>query len=284
MLKIDRSAYNVGGRPIELDNTVVMPKKYDDTEQGPDEEELRREEERKRLEEEKRQREEEIQRRVDSALSGKLYEAQQKADRILADAKQEAARLEADSREAALKIINKANEDGEVIRENAAKEGYKDGFEKGHSESVEQCSGCIDACARFLEEINSRKEAYYLSNEQEILDTIFAASEKIVMDRLERDDRMIERIIAQAAKSFRNSDFIKISVIGGEVSKQMRTDADFIKGILSYIPEIEVEYLDPEDEPAGTVVLDNGNEVVDASVPTQLEFLREIMKNTRGEA
>ena len=284
MLKIDRNAYNVGGKPIELDNTVVLPVQDSGEFVEFAEEERRKEEERKRLEEEERLKEEEIQRRVDRTLSGKLYEAQQKADKIIAEAKAEAARLEADAREAALKMINKANEDGEVIRQNAAREGYKNGFEQGHSEALESAGDCLDACARFLEEINSRKEAYYMSNEQEILDTIFTAAEKIVMDRLDRDDRMIERIIAQAAKSFRNSDFIKISVIDGEVSREMRTDADFIKGILSYIPEIEVEYLPPEDEPAGTVVLDNGSEVVDASVPTQLEFLKEIMKNTRGEA
>ena len=282
MLKIDRYRYNFGGKPVELDNTVEIPQPDSGEFIEFAEEERRREEERRLKEEEERRREEEIQSRVDKVLSQKISEAQARAAKIISNAKAEAKRLEDDSRDAALRMISKANSDSAALMEKAAKDGYKAGYEKGHSEAVKKCESYFEAAAKFLEEINSRKEAYYISNEREILDTIFTASEKIVMDRLRRDDKMIERIIAQAAKSFRNSDFVKISVIDGEVSKEMRTDADFIKGILSYIPEIEVEYLPPEDAPEGTVILDDGNEVVDASVPTQLEFLQEIMRKTHG--
>ena len=43
--------------------------------------------------------------------------------------------------------------------------------------------------------------------------------------------------------------------------------------------EIELD----EDAEEGTVIVDNGSEIVDAGVPTQLEFLKEIMRTTRGE-
>lgn len=267
---------------MELDNTVEIPQPDNGEFIEFAEEERRREEERRLKEEEERRKEEEIQSRVDKILSAKLAETQARAEKIISHAKAESKRLEDDSRDAALRIINKANSESATLMEKAVKDGYKAGFEQGHTEALKKCEAYFGAAARFIDEINSRKEAYYISNEREILETIFTASEKIVMDRLKRDDKMIERIITQAAKSFRNSDFVKISVIDGEVSKEMRSDANFIKEILSYIPEIEVEYLPPEDYPAGTVILDDGNEVVDASVPTQLEFLQEIMKKTHS--
>lgn len=69
----------------------------------------------------------------------------------------------------------------------------------------------------------------------------------------------------------------------GDVSKEFTADAEYVKSIAANIPDIEVEYLSPSDNPKGTVILDNDSEIIDASVPTQLEFLKEIMKKTRGE-
>ena len=44
-----------------------------------------------------------------------------------------------------------------------------------------------------------------------------------------------------------------------------------------------MEELDPLDAPPGTVILDNGSEIIDASIPTQLDFLKEIMKSAHGD-
>jgi hypothetical protein len=106
---------------------------------------------------------------------------------------------------------------------------------------------------------------------------------KITLNELITDDRFVERVIANAAKSFRNSDYIKISVLEGEVSKEFVSDAEFVNKLIPFIPEIEVEYLNPDEAEPGTIILDNDTEIIEASVPTQLEFLKEIIRNTRGE-
>ena len=105
--------------------------------------------------------------------------------------------------------------------------------------------------------------------------------EKIVKAELKTAPEMVERIIADAAKGFRNSDYIKISVADGEITRKLKTDEKLIKEIIPYIADIEIEIL--PDAEQGTVILDNNEEIVDASVPTQLEFLKEIMRNSRGE-
>ena len=105
--------------------------------------------------------------------------------------------------------------------------------------------------------------------------------EKVTKEELKTDPKVIERIIADAAKSFRNSDYIKISLAEGQVSRELKSDEKLIKQLIPYIPDIDVEILPDAEE--GTVILDNNEEISDASVPTQLEFLKEILRNTRGE-
>ena len=111
-------------------------------------------------------------------------------------------------------------------------------------------------------------------------DTVMELVRKITLTELKTDPHILEEIIAQAAKNFRNSDFVKISLAKGEVSEKLKTDAKFLKERISFIPDIEIEIL-PEAED-NTVILDNGSEIIDASVPTQLDFLQEIIKNTRS--
>ncbi|MDE7289552.1 MAG: hypothetical protein K2N71_08665, partial [Oscillospiraceae bacterium] len=83
-----------------------------------------------------------------------------------------------------------------------------------------------------------------------------------------------------AAKNFRYSDYIKIILKEEEMTERFKTDEKLISKIIPFIPDIEIVF--DEDTEDGTIVLDNGSEIVDASIPTQLDFLKEILNNTRG--
>ncbi|MBQ7981531.1 MAG: hypothetical protein IJ305_07985 [Oscillospiraceae bacterium] len=139
----------------------------------------------------------------------------------------------------------------------------------------------MDASGKLLSEINSRKEAYYISNEDELRTTVFEMVKKITRAELAADPKIIEGIIAEAAKNFRNSDYIKITLAEDDLTEKFRTDEKLIKEIIPFIPEVEIEFDDEAEE--GTVILDNGSEIVDAGIPTQLDFLKEILNNTRGK-
>ena len=104
---------------------------------------------------------------------------------------------------------------------------------------------------------------------------------KIVGAELTANPDIIQGIISDAAKNFRNSDYIRITLSEDEITERYRTDEKLIKDVIPYIPEIEIAFDEEAEE--GTIILDNGSEIVDAGVPTQLEFLREILSNTRGK-
>ena len=286
MLKIVR---NIGagyemGEPVTIDNTVYIPVEDEETGEVLSEEELRRREEQEAAEKkaaEEYRINEEVSKRLRVALAERSAQLEKERAEIIEQAKKEAAAITADTKAATMAVMEKAQNECVILKEQAKQEGYDEGYASGREESLEKYRKYIDASGKLLSEINSRKEAYYISNEDELRATVFEMVKKITRAELAADPKIIEGIIAEAAKNFRNSDYIKITLAEEEMTERFRTDEKLISEIIPFVPEVEIEFDDEAEE--GTVVLDNGSEIVDAGIPTQLDFLREILNNTRGK-
>lgn len=272
---------------VAIDNTVVMPEPPEDSDEFLSfrEKKEREEEERQRKIREQVETESRIQREIEAGVERQMNERHMvingERDRILEEAHQQAETIIAEAKSAAMHYLRQAENDNAIAAEKARKAGYTDGFASGKKESLAKCETYLKAAAGFLDEINSRKEAYYISNREEMKETVLELVKKITLQEIKTDPKIIEGIIAQAAKNFRNSDYVKISLANGEVAQKLRTDANFVKELIPFIPDIEIEVLNEAED--NTVILDNGSEIIDASVPTQLDFLREIVKNTNSQ-
>lgn len=281
MLKIVRGLGPVYGNaePVVIDNRVFIPTEDEDTGEVISPEEQRRKEDEERAERERRIREE-VDARVAKVLNDRSEALERERTRIIEDAKNEAASITADAKVATMAVIDKANKECVKIKEIARHEGHAEGFAEGKEESLDKYKKYIDAAGNLLSEINARKEAYYISNEEDLRATVFEVAQKVVHAELKASPEVIENILADAAKNFRNSDYIKIILREEEMTERFKTDEKLINKIIPFIPEIEIVF--DEDTEEGTIVLDNGSEIVDASIPTQLDFLKEILNNTRG--
>ncbi len=279
MLKVYKSPYDYGGQePVVIDNTVYIPQENDDDNNFVSEEELRKKHLEEKAAEEKRFNDT-VNAEVRRIIEMRSAELEQQRINIL-DAANKAAKATAeDAKKTTAAVLERASKECAILKEKAKAEGFKEGFDEGKKQSMEKCSKYIDASAQLLSDINAHKDAYYISNEKELRETLFLMVQKITKAELKTDPAVIEKIIADAAKGFRNSDYIKISLADGEVSREIKTDEKLIKKLIPFIPDIDVEILPDAEE--GTVILDNNEEIVDASVPTQLDFLKEILKNTR---
>lgn len=216
---------------------------------------------------------------VERRCAARMIEISNKEDAMLELAKGKADYIIRSAETEASKLSEEAKIKSEELFEQARRGGFQQGLEEGRKKGAEQCSSYIKAGARFLSEINARKEAYYLSHSEEMEELILLMVKKITLREIEMNPEILTDILKDAAKSFRNSDSLKISLAKGDISEEVVTDKEFLESIAGGIPDIEVELL-PEAAP-GTVILDNGSEILDASVPTQLEFLKEIMENSR---
>lgn len=262
LLKIIKSSSGLvdyESEPCAIDNTVIIPQTEQELQDIPDEETAEAEpvNNSEKLAEEER-----------AELERMRAELEEKAASVISEA-EKTARARADE------IIAQAYGEAVEIRKKAEEEGYA----KGEADGTATVQKYIHAAAELLSQIDAKKEAYFISHKDELLETSCYMAEKIVAAQLSVDKNTILGIIAQAAKTFRSTSYLKISLAKGEISEKLAADKEFLKSVVGNIPEIEVELL--PDAVEGTVVLDNGSEIVDASVPTQLDFLREIMENSK---
>lgn len=283
MHKINRTAYSFSGDAVQITGLKPVPEAPDIPDDA--EEELSEEEkaailEQQKAEEEKKRIDDLVEQRVNEIIIAHREAVNNEANIIIQKAKAAAENITDNAAKAAAEAISSAKAEGEELKEKFRRQGYTDGFAEGKEEAEKKAQTSLEAAGQFLEEINARKEAYYISNEEELRETVISAVEKIVLEKLRKSDKVVERIVAQAAKNFRNSDFVKISVMEGNVSKTFRTDMEYLKTIAEGITDVEVELLPADEYPEGSVILDNGSEIIDASIPTQLEFLREIVNNS----
>ena len=212
--------------PVKIDNTIIVPE--DETEEELSEEEIARKRQAEKEAEEKRFRDA-VDSEVTRIIEARRNEIEQERTRIIDAARAAAKGMTDDAKAATAAVLERANKECAILKEKAKAEGFKEGFDEGKRQSIEKCTKYVDASAQLLADINSHKEAYYLSNEGELRDTMFLMVEKIVKAELETAPEVIERIIADAAKGFRNSDYIKISLADGEVSRKLKTDEKLIK-------------------------------------------------------
>ncbi len=276
------------GEPVKIDNTVYTPGEDEETGEVISAEEIKR-----RAEEEKAAQKAENERRVKEAVEAQVakFVAERSAEMekehaaVMEKARSDAASITAEAKAATMAVMEKAKRECAILKEQAKKEGhdegYKDGFAEGKQQSLDKYKKYIDASGKLLAEINSRKEAYYISNEEEMRDTLIELMKKAVHTELRTNPAVIESLIADAAKNFRNADYLKITLAEDGLTERFRTDEKLVKELIPFIPDIEV-VLDRDAE-EGTVIEDDGSQIVDAGIPTQLEFLQEIIKNTRGE-
>ncbi len=183
-------------------------------------------------------------------------------------------------------IVQTANETAAGIAATAQEErnsvliqAKAEGFEQGQRDGVEACLAAgrdiLDEAKAYAERINQQKEQLFADYEQDIYDTIMAIAKKVTLDSLSsKDSTAIKRLIKKAAKDFRNSDRIKITLKQNGANEELTADYSYLKELCGGIPNIEVELL--EDVEEGTVILDNGSEITDAGVQTQLRMIQEL--------
>ena len=207
----------------------------------------------------------------------KILDERQRALEI--DYKQKLAELEDKQQD----IINKAQQQASGIISSARAEAegikieaYRVGFTEGKVDARAELENAIETFKQLIDSLNKHKDALYIQNEKQIYDLIYEVVEKITNSKLQSNKDVIFNIVKQASKAFRNSDYVKISLASCDISTEVITDKDFINQICSGILDVEIELL--KDAKSGTVILDNNSVIIDASVETQLDFIKEVLK------
>lgn len=193
-----------------------------------------------------------------------ILEAKRRAEGIIEDANTNAA-----------KIVS----DAEAQRDDVFIKARAEGFEQGKKDGIDACLAAeqdiLESAKTYAEKINSEKEALFEFYERDIYDTVMEIAKKVTLDSLTaKDSTVVKKLIKKAAKDFRNTDRIRITLDRNGTTEELASDYEYLKELCGGVKHVEVELL-PDAEP-GTVIVESGGEITDAGIQTQLRMIQEL--------
>lgn len=165
-------------------------------------------------------------------------------------------------------LISRAHEESEKIKEAAAKEGYKAGLEQSQND--------IKAMREAIAEFFKAKDEVFEYIAPDILEISVDIARKIVKKEIEQNPEIVlETILEVLRTTSKEENKINIRVNPDQVHLVKENVSEMFSSLgldakVSVIPDEQVEI--------GSCIVSTSNGVVDATIDTQLEIMREALK------
>lgn len=212
---------------------------------------------------------------VTDEASAKHRQELEQGEKALADAREKAQRILSETEQQAQDYAAQAKAQAEAIFEKSRSDGFAKGHEDGYAAGLDKCRDMLSEIKRLSEQMVSDKAELFDSYEVEIFDTVMEIVNRITLNSLgQKDKAVVKKTIKEAGKSFRGSEYVKLTLSKTDVSEEMAADTDYFKKLFTNVKNVEVEVL--KDAPSGTVIIDNGSEITDAGIQTQLKMIEEL--------
>jgi len=207
--------------------------------------------------------------------------AQLQAEVILKQAREEAEQIKENARA-------EAEQELESIRAGARDEGYREGYAQGTAKAMEDSVRDREAAAQrmeedvkaFLEKASLAREEMLLQTREELLDLCIAVAEKVVRVSLRSSSEVIVRMIQTATERMKRQEWVHIYIPGcdakgiAQISPALTTT---LGGLSQHIKVVPMG-----DEEDGTCIIETPDEIIDASVSTQMSNIRDILTEQLG--
>lgn len=202
--------------------------------------------------------------------------AKKDTEKLILEVKNACEKMQADAELEAKELREKAKTEGhdQGFAQGLA-EGEKKGYDEGYVKGLTKCRDTLIELKNALESFEKEKENYFKTYEHQIFNTIFDIAQKITLDSLKQKDKaVLQKMLKQAAKEFLTSENVKITLSALDVNEEVGTDIDTLRSCFRENQHVEFEVL--KDAPSGTLIIDNGSEITDAGIPTQLKMIGEL--------
>ncbi len=188
-------------------------------------------------------------------------------------------------------ILEAAHQEAKIIQQKAEQEGYALGETKGYRDGLEKAAALAkvkydEEIGRLEREITGQvvaleeEKQQMLENYMEDLKSIsLAIGEKIVQTSLKSSEAVIERMILSAVEKMKKVAWAKIYIANTAETKEIQGDVEFLRSLAKLSDNVKVILM--EDAEVGTCIVETPEEVLDISVKTQLENIKEILNNAR---
>lgn len=203
-----------------------------------------------------------------------VLRAKEKAGEIYEKTKEMAHKTIEDAKIESVELKKTAEDEG---RSMGYEDGYKKGYDEGYVAALKKCRDTLTELKQLNEDIIAKKADVFLSYERALFDSIFEIAQKVTLGSLKQKDKaVITKMLREAGKRFRGSKNVKISLSSLDISDETEIDDEILKDIFNEGTNVEIEIL--KDAPEGTLIIDNGAEITDAGVQTQLKMIEQLGK------
>lgn len=174
------------------------------------------------------------------------------------------------------KLVNAAYEEAERIKKSAHEEGILKGIEQSRGEIRTELANLRQSVAEMGEQLASFEQ----ETEEKVTELSLAVAEKILTKRMEDDNAVIVDMVEKAVLSERDKSLLIIHITdkSARLTDQLEQRLEPLREKLSGTIKMKTE-----DEPPGYVRIETEEGIVDASVYTQLENLREQLALLAGK-
>lgn len=202
--------------------------------------------------------------------------ASEQAREIIAEAQEQAKQLLADAREQA-----------DILRQKAFRDGHEEGRQEGHMEAYEEQRRLLDEeirqlqtdAADVIKSVSIEKMKLLEQYVDDLKRISLAVAEKIIQTSLQSSGDIVKRMILAATDKITKKQWAKIYITKCNTSISMDVDTEFLDAMSKLSDNIKIITMDNGEE--GTCIIELPDEIIDASVSTQLENIKDILNNVR---
>jgi len=212
-------------------------------------------------------------------------------DTVQKETESEAERIICEARQRAAEILQEAEAQAKQMKEDALDEGYHEGYEKGFKEGVdiavnehgraienqmEEFGRDIETALAAVSEAKEKSLNRYLN---ELKDCAVAVAEKVIHISLKSSGDIIKRMIIAETERLKKTAWVKIYMEKNDYETMVEADEDVLAE-LSRLSD-NIKFVVMEKDNRGDCIIEMPDEIIDISVHTQLENIKEMLQNIR---
>lgn len=210
---------------------------------------------------------------------------EQRAIQLLKDAKVDAEILKQEARAECDRMKEEAQEDIERAKEEAAEqgrqEGYADGYKDGEAKIREEMADTIAQgnakAEKTLRDAKAATRDYVQQAEQDVVRIVMAVVEKILPQHFIDVPQVVLPLVREAITKVKDQKELKIHVAPQDYDLVLMARNEF-RGLLTY-GDASIDLISDQSMKPGDCLIETPNGTVDARLATQIELVRQAVKN-----
>ena len=203
--------------------------------------------------------------------------ARVQAEEIMAQARREGEALLEEYRQ-------RAQQEAQEARAAAQDEGFRQGYSDGMAKAQVESQAALqqlqqqqaDQVSAFLEKASQAREDLLDQTREELCDLSIAVAEKVIHISLKSSREVILRMVQMATERLRRREWVRIYV-GGCEARELSQITPALTASLAGLSD-HIQIIPMADDESGTCIIEMPDEIIDASVSTQLNNLKDILR------